>query len=146
MCVCVGLCVYDFICLFMRGPERGWDIGRGRSRLPARSRCGTRSWTPGSCPQLKADAQLLNHPGVPDLDIFLFNKSQMSTTITDSRVTAVNKVAHRSNSSRVYILMDVYFLRIFFLFKQSVWGNLLSTHLVLCITVVVHLEEFANYY
>ena len=29
------------------------------------ARCGARSWTPGSQPELKADAQLLSHAGVP---------------------------------------------------------------------------------
>ena len=40
----------------MRDTQRGRDIGRGRNRLPARS---WRSW------DHRADAQPLNHPGVP---------------------------------------------------------------------------------
>ena len=34
--------------------------------------CGTRSWIPGSCPEPKADAQLLSHPGVPKSCFFFF--------------------------------------------------------------------------
>ena len=45
----------------MRDTERGRDIGRGRSRLPV----GLNPRTPGSCPEPKADAQPLNHPGIP---------------------------------------------------------------------------------
>ena len=29
------------------------------------ARCGTQSWIPGSCPEPKADAQLLSLPGIP---------------------------------------------------------------------------------
>ena len=42
--------------------ERGRDIGRGRSRLPD---VGLDLTTPGSRPVLKAEAQLLSHPGFP---------------------------------------------------------------------------------
>ena len=46
--------------------ERGRDTGRGRSRLHAREPdVGLDSGTPGSCPEPKADAQPLSHPGVP---------------------------------------------------------------------------------
>ena len=31
------------------------------------AQCGTRSLDPGSCPELKADAQPLSHPGIPHL-------------------------------------------------------------------------------
>ena len=31
---------------------------------PQGVRCGTRSWDPGSCPEPRADAQPLSHPGV----------------------------------------------------------------------------------
>ncbi|XP_072588692.1 uncharacterized protein [Vulpes vulpes] len=48
-----------------RHRERGRDIGRGRSRLPARSTTWDTILDPGSHPELKADAQPLNHPGVP---------------------------------------------------------------------------------
>ena len=49
----------------MRDTERARDIGRGRSRLLAGSLMW--DWIPklGSCPELKADGQPLNHPGVP---------------------------------------------------------------------------------
>ena len=33
---------------------------------------GLDPWTPGSCPELKADAQLLSHPGVPRLFLLFF--------------------------------------------------------------------------
>ena len=50
----------------MRDTERGKDIDRGRSRLLT----GNPMWDsipdPGSHPEPKADAQLLNHPGVPN--------------------------------------------------------------------------------
>ena len=36
------------------------------------ARCGTQSWIPGSCPEQKADGQLLSHPGVPT---YYFNYS-----------------------------------------------------------------------
>ena len=42
--------------------ERGRDTGRGRSRLPD---VGLDPGTPGSHPELKADAQPLSHPGDP---------------------------------------------------------------------------------
>ena len=49
----------------MRDTEKGRDIGRGRSRLPA----GSPTWDTipdkGSQPEPKADAQPLSHPGVP---------------------------------------------------------------------------------
>ena len=50
-----------YLFIHKRGRERGRDIGRGSSRLPAGTRCGTRSLDPGSCPEPKADAQLLSH-------------------------------------------------------------------------------------
>ena len=31
--------------------------------------------TPRSCPELKADAQPLSHPGVPNMDFFFFSMS-----------------------------------------------------------------------
>ena len=52
----------DFIYLFMKDTERGRDIGRGRSREPD---VGLDSRSPGSQPELKADAQPLSHPGIP---------------------------------------------------------------------------------
>ena len=68
----------DFIYLFMRDTERGRDTGRGRNRLLA----GTLLWnsipgawdhalSPGSCPEPKADAQPLSHPGIPRMSILL---------------------------------------------------------------------------
>ena len=51
----------DFIYLFMRYTERGWDTGRGRSRLSA----GLHPRTLGSCPESKADTQPLSHTGAP---------------------------------------------------------------------------------
>ena len=52
----------------MRDTERDRDIGRGRkSRLhPCREpNVGLDPRTLGSCPELKADAQPLSHPGAP---------------------------------------------------------------------------------
>ena len=42
--------------------ERHTDLGRGRSKLPV----GSLMWdsTLGSCPEPKADAHTLSHPGV----------------------------------------------------------------------------------
>ena len=46
--------------LFMR------DTGRDRSRLHCREPdAGLDPRTPGSCPELKADTEPLNHPGFP---------------------------------------------------------------------------------
>ena len=51
--------------------ERGRDTGRGRSRLHAREPdVGLDPRTPGSCPEPKADAQSVSHPGVPALELF----------------------------------------------------------------------------
>ena len=49
---------------------RGRDIGRGRSRLPAGE---LDPGVLGSCPEPKADAQPLSHPGAP-LPSFLYLK------------------------------------------------------------------------
>ena len=54
----------------MRDRERGRDIGRGRSRLPARSWMWDLIPDPRishvpTPPVPKANAQLLSHPGVP---------------------------------------------------------------------------------
>ena len=53
--------------LFMRDTERGRDIGKGRRSRPCREPdAGLHPRTPGSCPEPKADAQLLSHPRIPD--------------------------------------------------------------------------------
>ena len=50
----------------MRDTERGRDIGRGRSRLPAGTpNVGLNSRTPGSPPESKADVLPLSHSDVP---------------------------------------------------------------------------------
>ena len=54
-----SLKIYLFI--HERHREKGRDIGRGRSRLPA----GSDPKTAGSHPELKADAQPLSPPGHP---------------------------------------------------------------------------------
>ena len=43
--------------------ESGRDTGRGRSR-PLAAQCRTQSRIPRSRPEMKADAQPPNHPGV----------------------------------------------------------------------------------
>ena len=54
----------DFIYLFMRDTQREAET-EGEAGSPQGARCGTRSRFPGSRPELKADAQLLSHPGIP---------------------------------------------------------------------------------
>ena len=49
--------------------KKGRDTGRGRSRLLAGILMQGSILAPGSCPELKADAEPLSHPGVP---IYLF--------------------------------------------------------------------------
>ena len=51
--------------------ERGRDTGRGRSRLHAGSGTWDSSRIPASCPEPKADAQPLSHPGVPYHNFFI---------------------------------------------------------------------------
>ena len=55
----------------MKDTERGTDIGRARGKLPVGSLM--QDWIPGprpgSCPEPKADTQLLSHPGAPKQDI-----------------------------------------------------------------------------
>ena len=58
----------DFIYLFMRDREREREAetqAEGEVGSPQEARCRTLSGTPGSCPEPKADAQPLSHPGVP---------------------------------------------------------------------------------
>ena len=40
----------------------------GEAGCPQRARCRTQTRIPGSCLELKADAQLLSHPGVPEIN------------------------------------------------------------------------------
>ena len=49
----------------MRDTEKEADTGRGRSRLLTGSLMWNSIPRSGSLPVLKADAQPLNHPGVP---------------------------------------------------------------------------------
>ena len=56
-----------FIYLFMRGTdkERGRDIGETEKQSPCREpNVGLNPGIPGSCPEQKADAQPLGHPGI----------------------------------------------------------------------------------
>ena len=59
----------DFIYLFMRDRDRERERQRHRQRekqAPCREPdMGLNPWTPGSCPELKTDAQLLSHSGIP---------------------------------------------------------------------------------
>ena len=50
----------------MRDTERGRDTGKGEPDA------GLNPRTSGSCPELKADAQPLSHPGAPEVALFLF--------------------------------------------------------------------------
>ena len=50
--------------------ERGRDI-EGEAGSLQGAPCGAQSWTLGSHPELKADAQPLSHPGIPSGDLFL---------------------------------------------------------------------------
>ena len=50
--------------------QRGRDIDRGRSRLLAESPMWDLIPGPGSHPELKVDAQLLSHPGIPQKSDF----------------------------------------------------------------------------
>ena len=52
-----------FIYFFMRDRGRGRDIGRGRSSC-REPNVGLDPRTLGSCPEQKADAQPLSHPGI----------------------------------------------------------------------------------
>ena len=56
-------CIVLKILLFIHERHRGRDTDRGRSRLLR----GTLRGTLGSWPEVKADAQPLNHPGVPEM-------------------------------------------------------------------------------
>ena len=50
----------------MRDTEREADTqAEGEAGFPRGAQCGIRSRDPGLCPELKADAQPLSHPGVP---------------------------------------------------------------------------------
>ena len=48
---------------------------KGEAGSPQGARCGTRSQIPGSCPEPKADAQLLSHSGIPRFT-YLFEKKR----------------------------------------------------------------------
>ena len=51
----------------------------GEEGSPHGAQCGTRSWIPGSCPELTADTQLLSHPGVPFFHFFISLRPQPNT-------------------------------------------------------------------
>ena len=53
------------ILLFMRDRERNGRDTEGEAGFLQGTRCGTRSQTPGSHPEPKADAQLLSHLRIP---------------------------------------------------------------------------------
>ena len=58
------------IYVFIHERERGRDIGRGKSRSLEGSPIGAPSPDLGSCPEPKADAQLLSYLSVPIMTIF----------------------------------------------------------------------------
>ena len=55
----------------MRVRERGRDTGRGRSKAGFYTGSLMWDWIPGSCPEPKADTQLLSHLGVPSQILIL---------------------------------------------------------------------------
>ena len=56
----------DFIYLFMKDIEKEAETQAEREAGPPKeARCRTPSLLQGSCPEQKADAQLLSHPGTP---------------------------------------------------------------------------------
>ena len=58
-----------YIFLHERERERVRDIGRGERQAPCRKPdAGLNPRTLGSCPEAKADAQPLSHPGVPPMN------------------------------------------------------------------------------
>ena len=63
--------VFLIIILFIRETEREREAGNYAEReavSPPGAQYGTLSQIPGSHPELKAEAQLLSHPGIPDPD------------------------------------------------------------------------------
>ena len=56
---------FFFLRFYLLIHVRETETSRGRNRLPARSQIWELIQIPGSRPELKADAQLLSHPGVP---------------------------------------------------------------------------------
>ena len=58
----------------MRDTEREAETqAEGEAGSMQGAPCGTRSQDPGPCPELKADAQPLSHPGIPIVDLFISN-------------------------------------------------------------------------
>ena len=80
-----------FTYLFMKGTER--ERQRHRQRLKqapcGEPDAGLNPRTPGSCPELKADAQPLSHPGAPILQFyFMFAQSlSLEPTVPDSTLS-----------------------------------------------------------
>ena len=80
MCVCV-LRFY----LFIRDTQREAEHRQGEKQAPCRETdVGLDSRTPGSCPGLKAGAQPLSHPGIPD-QICSVSVTQHLTKATTNR-------------------------------------------------------------
>ena len=66
----------DTIYLFMRDSQREAETGRGRSRLHAGARCGTRSWDPRITPWAEVGIEPLSHPGCPNYSFFFLENIQ----------------------------------------------------------------------
>ena len=64
--------------------DRGRDIDRGRSRLPAGS--PMRDSIPGSQPEPKADTQPLSHPGAPGGFFFCRNQTVGEKSLLDTEI------------------------------------------------------------
>ena len=65
---------FDFFNLFMRHTERERQRHRQKEKQSPRREldAGLNPGTPGSCPEPKADAQPLSHPGCPKALVFFF--------------------------------------------------------------------------
>ena len=66
----------DFIYLFTRDTHREAETqAEGEAGSMQGAECRTRSQIPGSCPEPKADAQPLSHPGIPENDLNIYLES-----------------------------------------------------------------------
>ena len=70
-----------FIYLFMRDIEREAETRQREKQAPCRDPdVGLNPGILGSCPEPKADAQLLSHPGVPDSEFLRSSRTCVGHT------------------------------------------------------------------